>query len=338
MNVLTGYSPLPREGLSRRLILLVLLFAVAGTCVGGSSAVTISTESAMRDQRGQPLRDCLQPHIYKFGDTWYAYGFDARDFKSACYSTTNFVAWTQRSENDPAGQACLFVLYNRKNGEYVGIGQRYGEVALVYTSPSPTGPFKLRNEMHDYRGHGLGDITVFQDTDGKAYLVYNKFRGEIPQRFSYIYQMDENYYDVVESSLCDTHQVMEGFWMIRRGDVYYLFGSGLWTYDVGDNFYLTAPSPLGPWTYRGLFVPAGSKTFASQTFRGLEIVGPKGTAYAFIGHRWNGLQPNKNGGFTNSCSIWLPLTFNADASVRELKWCDSWKLDLDGGAPELIEK
>lgn len=45
---------------------------------------------------------------------------------------------------------------------------------------------------------------------------------------------------------------------------YYLFGSPLVVYDDADDFYLTAPSPLGPWTYRGLIAPAGSRTFNSQ--------------------------------------------------------------------------
>ena len=91
-------------------------------------------------------------------------------------------------------------------------------------------------------------------------------------------------------------------------------------------FYLTAPSPLGPWTERGTFAPAGSETFHSQTFQGLSIAGPKGTAHVFIGHRWNAVTPP----FPNATSIWLPLRFNSDGSLAELKYYDSWVLDSDG--------
>ena len=54
---------------------------------------------------------------------------------------------------------------------------------------------------------------------------------------------------------------------------YYLFGSPLVVYDDADDFYLTAPSPLGPWSYRGLFAPAGSRTFNSQVFKGVQVPG-----------------------------------------------------------------
>jgi len=122
---------------------------------------------------------------------------------------------------------------------------------------------------------------------------------------------------------------MEGFWMVKHKSNYFLFGSGLVGYDVDDNFYLTAPSPLGPWTNRGYFAPVGSKTFSSQTFQGLSVSGSKGTAHVFIGHRWNALGPI-DACFPKAESIWLPLIFNSDSTVQEMKWYDSWILDTDG--------
>ena len=44
-----------------------------------SSLVPITTEAAMRNEKGEPIYDCLEPHISKFGDTWYAYGFTIRE-------------------------------------------------------------------------------------------------------------------------------------------------------------------------------------------------------------------------------------------------------------------
>ncbi len=299
--------------------------------------ILIATETAMRDENGQPIRDCLQPKIRRFGDTWYAYGFNAKDWSGTIYSTQDFLHWTRCA--GPV-QRMIDVLHNRKNNAFVGITyKQYGGALMVYTSASPTGPFVPHNEIHDDNGHGFGDIAVFQDTDGKAYLIYNKYVGAISQRFAYVYQLGDSYYNVIESSLCNTERVMEGFWMFKRGDVYYLLGSGLVAYDVDDNFYLTAPTPLGPWTYRGLFAPVGGRTFNSQTFQGLEIAGRKGTAHVFIGHRWNCTQPNlPNGGFSHATSIWLPLVFCADESLREMEWRNEWILDLDGGASLSIHK
>ena len=114
--------------------------------------------------------------------------------------------------------------------------------------------------------------------------------------------------------------------MFQRQDTFYLLGSPLVGYGVADNFYLTAPSPLGPWTVRGTFAPPGSETFHSQTFQGLSIAGSKGTSHVFIGHRWNAVAPP----FPNATSIWLPLEFNRDGSLAEMKYVDSWVLDPDG--------
>ena len=89
----------------------------------------------------------------------------------------------------------------------------------------------------------------------------------VPQRFSYVIELDEDYYGVVSSTRANTTVVMEGFWMFKRNGTYYLAGSYLSGYGVNDNFYLTATHPLGPWIYRGLIAPKGTDTFHSQTFQ-----------------------------------------------------------------------
>ena len=208
----------------------------------------------------------------------------------------------------------------------MGFGAEYGQRVHVYTSPNPTGPFTYRNAMTNVYG-GPGDLLVFPDTDGKAYLIYNKYQGDIPQRYAYVYQLTDDYYDLVPSTLSNTHTVMEGFWMVKHNSTYFLFGSGLVSYDVDDNFYITAPTPLGPWTHRGLFAPVGTKTFASQTFQGLQVSGSNGTAYVYIGHRWKN---QVNGVFPNATSIWLPLVFNSDTSVVQMTWYDQWVLSTNG--------
>ena len=42
---------------------------------------------------------------------------------------------------------------------------------------------------------------------------------------------------------------------------------------MDDNYYLTAPTPLGPWKVASHFAPIGTNTFNSQTFQGLEVPG-----------------------------------------------------------------
>jgi hypothetical protein len=304
--------------------------------------VQIATESAMRDESGAPIRDCLMPHITQFNSTWYAYGFGIPSNATGdqrygtCYTSTNLATWTK--------QECTWglepPLWNSKNKEYVGIGEKYGHSMSSYISPSPLGPFVLKKTMTSVFGDP-GDSSTFVDDDGKAYLIYNRYSGPIAQRFAYIYQLNDDYIDIVPATLSNTTRVMEGLWMLKHKGTYFLFGSPLVVYDDADDFYLTAPSPLGPWTYRGLFAPKGSRTFNSQVFKGLQVTGAKGTATVFIGTRWCNPYPAHtppppavcpptcvcHPPFRNTTSLWLPLHFNADNSVAELTWADSWTLD-----------
>jgi hypothetical protein len=171
----------------------------------------------------------------------------------------------------------------------------------------------------------------------------------VPQRYSYIYQLTDDYLDILPRTLTNTTRVMEGLWMLKHGGTYYLLGSPLVVYDDADDFYLTAPSPLGPWTYRGLFAPAGSRTFTSQVFKGFSVTGAKGTQHVFVGTRWCNPYPahtppppaicgQTHGAcvchppFRNATSLWLPLEFDADEAVATLQWRDSWSLDTAGAA------
>ena len=111
--------------------------------------------------------------------------------------------------------------------------------------------------------------------------------------------------------------------------VYFLVGSSLDMYDVNDNFYLTAPAPLGPWTKRGLIAPAGTNTFDSQTFKGFQAA----HTYVYVGARWCGDQEGKREcqpPFPNASSIWLPLQFGANHTIVPMEWRDKWELDVRG--------
>jgi hypothetical protein len=316
-----------------------------------SLLVPIATESAMLDDHGAPIRDCLMPHITQFNGTWYAYGYgipanatgDQRF--DTCYTSTNLESWTKAFQN-PSGAPLRWAdvpLYNQKNQEFVSFSENYGHSMASFTSISPLGPFRLKQALSPLFGNP-GDSSTFVDSDGTAFLIYNRYSGPIAQRFAYIYQLNDDYSDILPATLSNTTRVMEGLWMIKCKETYFLFGSPLVVYDDADDFYLTAPTPLGPWTYRGLFAPQGSRTFNSQVFRGLQVTGPKGTATVFIGTRWCNPYPARTPSPANTCpptcvchppfrnatSIWLPLVFNADDSVAELKWLDNWTLDTEG--------
>ena len=95
-------------------------------------------------------------------------------------------------------------------------------------------------------------MAPFVDTDGTAYIIYNRYSGPIHQRFAYlltpvnmytqqkpqfardsvfnlcipthrsgyIYQLNSNWTDIVPSTLSNTTRVMEGLWMIKHSATY----------------------------------------------------------------------------------------------------------------------
>ena len=89
-------------------------------------------------------------------------------------------------------------------------------------------------------------------------------------------KLNDAWDDIQPESLANTTAVMEGLWLFKRQDRYFLFGSHLTGYAPNDNFYLTAEHIMGPWTYQGLIAPNGTNTYNSQTFKGLTISGSKG--------------------------------------------------------------
>ena len=130
--------------------------AVAGPTMHRTTAPTASTpchihtETAMRDEAGQPIYDCLEPHIQRFQGVYYAYGFTVRtppyQFATTCYSSVDLQSWTKRAhfpinvtDDGSDGQLAIalwYVIYNAKNDEYVGYGGECGKSNHVYTSAS----------------------------------------------------------------------------------------------------------------------------------------------------------------------------------------------------------
>ena len=319
------------------------------------SVAHITTTSAMRDASGVPITDCLEPHIQKFGDTYYAYGFTTRNqpeqFATTIYSSDDLVAWSRRAyipvnktlDGPLYGEAISlwYVVYNNKTKLYMGYGADYGKSINVYSSAKPIGPFLyVRNfsTVYPYAGAytGAGDILIY--TEGfDAYMIYNSMPAantwSSQHRFTYIYKLNEAWDDIIVASLVNTTAVMEGLWLFKRQGTYFLLGSHLSGYAPNDNFYLTATAIKGPWTNRGLIAPNGTKTYDSQTFQGLTVSGSKGDVFAYIGHRYLPCGPPPvgcDGPFTNASNIWLPLEFSGDLLSTPLTYRDEWILDLDG--------
>ena len=119
----------------------------------------------------------------------------------------------------------------------------------VAVSDKPNKDFTDLGPIEGLGGFALIDPCVFIDFDGKAYMYYGGAARCLGCEMNDDMISIKN--EPVEmEGLEDFH---EATWVFRRGDIYYL------TYS--DNLpgknrlrYATSSSPLGPWTYRGIYL------------------------------------------------------------------------------------
>ena len=117
--------------------------------------VPITTEAAMCDSRGAPIRDCLMPHIRKHGGTYYAHGFGipanatADQRYQTTYSSPDLLAWTNADvpAAPPGGSPSLDVIFHPKTKLFVSFGEDYGHSFSSWTAPTALGPFTKKQDM-----------------------------------------------------------------------------------------------------------------------------------------------------------------------------------------------
>jgi arabinoxylan arabinofuranohydrolase len=238
------------------------------------------------------------------------------------YSSADMVNWTDHgsplkysdftwAKGDAWAGQCI-----NRNGKfyyYVPMTQKSGGMAVgVATSTSPTGPFA------DALGHplvstGSGDIdpTVFIDDDGQAYLYWGN-----PNLWYVKLNQDMISYSGSPAQVSlttagfgarkDTSRATsyeEGPWFYKRDGRYYMVFSAN---GIPEQIsYSTSTSPTGPWTFRGIIMPAQGASFTNHS----GVVDFNGSSY-FVYH--NGALPG-GGGYHRSVSI-EPFTYNADGT------------------------
>ncbi|HVO74055.1 MAG TPA: carbohydrate-binding protein [Ignavibacteriaceae bacterium] len=239
------------------------------------------------------------------------------------YSSADMVNWTDlgsplkyQTFNWASGDAWAgqCIPRNGKFYYYVPMTQKTGGMAVgVAVSNSPSGPFT------DPLGHplvstGTGDIdpTVYIDNDGQAYLYwgnpnlfYVKLNEDMISYSGSIVQVNLTTAGFgVRSDTDRPTSYEEGPWFYKRNNLYYmLFAAGPIPEHIA---YSTSTSPLGPWTYQGVIMPAQGGSFTNHC----GIIDYKGNSYFFY---HNGALPG-GGGFTRSVCI-EQFDYNADGSI-----------------------
>eukprot|EP00026_Physarum_polycephalum_P010645 Phypoly_transcript_10814.p1 GENE.Phypoly_transcript_10814~~Phypoly_transcript_10814.p1 ORF type:complete len:324 (+),score=24.19 Phypoly_transcript_10814:90-1061(+) len=272
------------------------------------------------------------------GSTYYWYGEsqktdDLTTHGVTCYSSIDLLNWhyegmmlyqqniTHVSEPGPYIVERPHVVYNANTKLYVlwfhldNAAYEMRQVGIA-TSPTPTGPFQFLGGFQPDGQQSL-DMTVYQDTDGSAYLIRS-----VGNVFVGISKLSDDYLNTT-GIISSISEQREGPAMFKFKDQYYLVTSHLSGW---------APNPMelfmgGPVLDGAKWVSLGNPTndattFNSQSTNVLEYPYGNGqTLLIYQGDRWNDDGP---GGLLNATYVWLPIIPNA--SNFTISWADSWKL------------
>lgn len=243
---------------------------------------------------------------------WYVYSStDMVHWKNhgACLSVKDF-SWVK--DNAYAGQ-CIYrdgkfywyaPMEHKKNSESNG-----GFAIGVAVSDSPTGPFKdaigkalITNEMTTDKSHSWDDIdpTVFIDDDGQAYLYWGNLSCRYVKLKNNMIELDG------PITLVTLPNYVEGPWLYKRNDIYYLAYSALFPEYID---YATSNSPAGPWTYRGRI----SDTAPNCTTIHTAIIDYHGDNYFFY---HNGVLPTGGNHRRSVCLDYL--YYNQDGTIQKV--------------------
>lgn len=268
--------------------------------------------------------------IIRHEGLYYMFGESKTDERNmfagfSCYSSPDLATWTFEGLVLPPQQDGLLgparigerpkVLRSPATGRFVLYAHAddltyYDPHIVVAVSDSITGPYELVGPlMHDGEPLKRWDMGVFDDDDGKAYLLTHE--GDI-------YLLSDDRLDVVSRVAAGVAPAGESPAMLKSDGEYWLMLSNKTMWERNDNFLLSAPSPSGPWTHRGLLAPEGTLTHNSQCSFVLRLEDGR---HVYLGDRWS--FPHQASAATQ---VWLPLTITPDG-VSLPRYLPEWSID-----------
>jgi hypothetical protein len=307
-----------------------------------------------QDTEGQPI----QAHgggILKVGDTWYWFGENksapttttARGIARtdligvSCYSSADLYNWKNEglalaAAHDQPGHELSpanvlerpKVIFNRKTGKFVmwfhlDSADYTWARAGVAVADTVTGPYRYLGSLRPC-GQESRDVTVFQDDDGRAYLIYTSENNET----LHIVALDEAY----TAPVGEPHRILVGMVreapaIFKQNGLYFLITSACTGWNNNRAMLATAESLLGKWlVLLGGDVCVGDPSRANTTFDSqgtFSFVVPRGDGRpdqaVFMADRW---YPKDLG---SSRYVWLPVT--VDGRFATIAWRDEWRLD-----------
>jgi hypothetical protein len=206
----------------------------------------------------------------------------------------------------------MFLKYNG-NSAFFGIA----------TSPTPDGQFTFKSQTL-VDGAKIGDMSMYKDTDGKAYLAYVWWMTG-PNRQHGIYLLSPDYLTLEKRIYLWNIPSREAPHIFKRNGIYYYGTSRTAGIRSTATTYYTATNLAGPWSRpRVLSTPGSDNSWDTQCDFVFPVHGTQGTVYVYDGDRWIHTAA-RQGDYP-----WLPLEFDGDVPV--MNYYQDWDINLTTGA------
>jgi len=330
--------------MTRSRIGLSLAFALLVGCASPSPTlpkVEIRNHTRWTDTDGN-LIDCHEGGLLRVGDTfyWYGrayqgnvdgiYGAGGAKFRCGltCYSSSDLVHWKNLGGILAYPDSGFLaggtwhrprVLFDGKTGKYVlwffmfPDGTKSTFTMVVATADVPTGPFTV---LTGPGFHVTGDLALFRDGDGKAYLCYEEGRKILVSELTPDLL---NLTGPVTTALKDGG-AHEGSSIAKYKGRYLVAGSHVAGLDPTDTFFAVADAPLGPYEYKGLM--SERKTWNSQISAFVYIA--ESDRLMAMCEQWLVGPDGKRAPAVESCQLWLPVSFDPKTGMAWMEHVDRW--------------
>jgi hypothetical protein len=312
----------------KSLMLFLVLSMVPGISITTQAAyVTIHNDFFWYDTSGNLLQ-VRSGALRQYNGLFYWYGSPPPATDQVCYTSNDLVHWAYKGViiKLPNDANRMDVLYNDSTKKYVMFLKYIGNAAYlgICTATAPEGPFTFVSQTL-VDGSKIGDMSMYKDDDGKAYLAYvwdslgsNRQHG--------IYQMSSDYLTLNKRMYLFNVPSREAPMIFKRNGTYFYGVSETNGIDPSATRFYTATNLTGPWSGAAIMSTPGSNvTYESQCDFVFPFTGSQGTFYMLDADRW------KPAGARQGNYIWLPLEFNA-AGVPTMNYYQDWDLNPTTGA------
>jgi beta-galactosidase len=184
----------------------------------------------------------------------------------------------------------------------------------VAVADSPTGPFEYLGSFRPCNQESR-DMTLFQDTDGKAYLVHSSENNAS----LHIALLTEDYLSVEgDYTRAFVGEFREAPAVFKYDERYYMITSGCTGWRPNPARWHVANAMMAAWETKGDPCAGDAKetTFDAQGTFVLPLPG-SGEEFVFLADRWN---PDN---LSDSRYVWLPLSLAS--GEPKIEWRDSWE-------------